>query len=912
MIQTFTIFSLLFLVTALVSFFGAFLAWQRNNVNGAPEVTWLMITSGFAALWVMFETIASSVPEKILWSKLEMTGGLFVPVLYFIFVLRYTGKDKSLSLKYIIWYFVIPLITLGLIFTNEKHYLYWSGFSAISPKTNLIEYYHGPCFWIGYVLYSYILLAIASIILLKFILRHRTSFRAHGLIIFTGSLLPWTASFLYITDINITPGLDLVPTSMTLSGVILIYSILYKRLLDLVPVAREALVEIMPEGILALDNKNRIQDINRKALYYLGISNKKITGVPVASAGATVIPLLEAVLSERESEQVETVSGGILKIYSVAKQPLKTQQGSRLILISDITEHLSRQRKMLVAEENYRKFYTMFRLMADNMPDMLWAKDLDKKFIFTNKAVCENLLMTEDTNEPQGKAFSYFTVKEQNKNPGLPDWCTFGTMDNNSDMEVLLTGKPVQYNDSGYISGKFLYLDIRKAPIFNEKGEMIGLVGSGHDITSQKKAESDINKRDILLDAIAKASTLLMQGEDIDAKIPTILELLGRATDSGSVRIYRNYPDSHYSMPLLSLNFEWTDGLTLPRIEDKRLHMVPYEEFIPRWFNIFNSGNLVFGITSTFPENERGILETFGVKSILAAPIFVDNFFWGFIAFSHHSLDKEWLTSEGQILSTAANTIGFAFQRKYSRDELIKAKEKAEESDRLKSAFLANMSHEIRTPMNGILGFTELLKEPMLTGEEQQQYIRIIEKSGIRMLNIINDIISISTLEAGFIKANPSEVDINEQLDYIYNFFRPQIEEKGVRFIVNNSLSKGDSTICTDREKLYAILTNLTRNAVKFTSSGFIEVGCNKKEDCIEFYVKDTGIGILPEQKEVIFERFRQGNDSLTSGYEGAGLGLAISKAYTELLGGRIWVESEPGKGSTFFFTVPDHTQCQT
>ena len=180
------------------------------------------------------------------------------------------------------------------------------------------------------------------------------------------------------------------------------------------------------------------------------------------------------------------------------------------------------------------------------------------------------------------------------------------------------------------------------------------------------------------------------------------------------------------------------------------------------------------------------------------------------------------------------------------------------------------------------------------------------------MLNIINDIISISTLEAGFIKANPSEVDINEQLDYIYNFFRPQIEEKGVRFIVNNSLSKGDSMIYTDREKLYAILTNLTRNAVKFTSSGFIEVGCNKKEDCIEFYVKDTGIGILPEQKEVIFERFRQGNDSLTSGYEGAGLGLAISKAYTELLGGMIWVESVLGKGSTFFFTIPDHhAECQ-
>jgi signal transduction histidine kinase len=155
-------------------------------------------------------------------------------------------------------------------------------------------------------------------------------------------------------------------------------------------------------------------------------------------------------------------------------------------------------------------------------------------------------------------------------------------------------------------------------------------------------------------------------------------------------------------------------------------------------------------------------------------------------------------------------------------EELLIAKEKAEESDRLKSAFLANMSHEIRTPMNGILGFSELLKTPGLTGDEQQEYIRIIEKSGARMLNIINDIVDISKIEAVLIKPEMTESDINEQVEFIYTFFKPEAEAKGMEISFSNPLTAKEATIFTDREKVYAILTNLvkmpsnTRKKVKY------------------------------------------------------------------------------------------------
>ncbi len=273
----------------------------------------------------------------------------------------------------------------------------------------------------------------------------------------------------------------------------------------------------------------------------------------------------------------------------------------------------------------------------------------------------------------------------------------------------------------------------------------------------------------------------------------------------------------------------------------------------------------------------------------------------------------EWkaFASEDGLLFAAARDIT---ESKHAEQKLVIAKERSEESDRLKSAFLANMSHEIRTPMNGILGFAEILKEPNLTGKQQQDYIEIIEKSGIRMLSIINDIIDISKIEAGLMEVYLKESNINDQLEYIHTFFKPEAEKKGIQLIVNNSLPGPEAVITTDSEKVYAVLINLVKNALKFTSEGSIEFGYNLVEtdnypSLLEFYVKDTGHGIPMNRQAAIFERFIQADNINSTAYPGAGLGLSITKAYIAMLGGKIWVESEEGKGSVFYFTLPYHTK---
>lgn len=244
-------------------------------------------------------------------------------------------------------------------------------------------------------------------------------------------------------------------------------------------------------------------------------------------------------------------------------------------------------------------------------------------------------------------------------------------------------------------------------------------------------------------------------------------------------------------------------------------------------------------------------------------------------------------------------------ERMKAQAELIAAKVKAEESDHLKTAFLNNMSHEIRTPLNVIMGFTELLRDPLKSQDEYHYFSRIITQSSNHLLSIINDIMSIATIEAGQEKVRESLTDINRMLKRLYDEFVIRIESQEVVFYFASNLSDNKASVITDETKVMQIMSNLISNAIKFTQKGKIEFGCTIEDKALQFFVEDTGIGIPSAYHERIFERFRQVDDNTTRKYGGNGLGLSISKAYVELLGGKIRVESEPGKGSKFIFTIP-------
>ena len=264
----------------------------------------------------------------------------------------------------------------------------------------------------------------------------------------------------------------------------------------------------------------------------------------------------------------------------------------------------------------------------------------------------------------------------------------------------------------------------------------------------------------------------------------------------------------------------------------------------------------------------------------------------------YQSLNIEYLQQNEQLMESLDRI-------QKMNDELIIAKNRAEESDKLKSSFLANVSHEIRTPLNGILGFSGFLKDPGLPKKKAEKYVEIILSSGQQLLTIIDDILDISKIEAGQMLIYMEPTDISVLLEELHQQFVMEAELKNLSFILNPQNLEEHHVINTDVNRLRQVFCNLIINAIKFTSKGTIEFGLTLKNNFVEFYVKDTGIGIAPEDQSFIFRPFSKVAKASNHIYGGTGLGLSISKALIEQLGGTIALRSEPNKGSTFTFTIP-------
>jgi signal transduction histidine kinase len=247
-------------------------------------------------------------------------------------------------------------------------------------------------------------------------------------------------------------------------------------------------------------------------------------------------------------------------------------------------------------------------------------------------------------------------------------------------------------------------------------------------------------------------------------------------------------------------------------------------------------------------------------------------------------------------------------ERRQSLTELIKAKERAEESDRLKTAFLANMSHEIRTPMNSIIGFSELLDDETLSPYDRKEYIRVIHYNGLHLLDIINNLVDIARIDSHQISINKHVFNLNNLLDKMLNLIedaRKQKSKPEVIITLEKGLNDGTAHILADEENIRKILVNLLDNSLKFTKSGTIRFGYTTEGEKLRFYVCDTGRGISKEKQSIIFENFRQEEESFTRHFGGSGLGLSIARGLVQLMGGEMWLDSEPGRGSEFYFTIP-------
>lgn len=607
----------------------------------------------------------------------------------------------------------------------------------------------------------------------------------------------------------------------------------------------QRILDSQTEAVYILDSQMQFQYVNKGAERMYGFSRDEMIGMTPLDVAAPNKNNLEHVSNLLE----EVANKGGTKSFEFWGLRKNKEEFFKEVIINkgrhfdkDVIIATARDvTEMRMAQEKLKVSEKKFRTLYDNAPLSYQSLDIDGNFIDVNPTWLNTLGYSRE--EVIGKNFADFLH---------PDWKEhFKT--NFPILKELGIVHGIQFRIK-HCKGHHIYISLDGSIGYNSDGSFKQSYCVFSDISIQKEAEK------ALLESEAKFRGLFLHANigiaiaDIDVNIIEVnneyLEMLGYTREELLKRNAReiSHPDDFVREKKLVDDLIKSGGSSF-RIEKRYFH---------------KSGELVWAdVAVTARRNSFGEIDMF----------------------------------IGMVMDIT--------ESKKIQEELMEAKEKAEDADRLKSAFLANMSHEIRTPMNGILGFAELLEEPSISFEEQKQYIDIIRKSGDRMLNTVNDIIDISKIDAGQVKIEKSKVNVSELMRILFTFFEPEAVKKGLDFVLETKEQQKDIELYTDKSKLNSVLTNLVKNAIKFTDKGKVTLRCEQEEEHFNLFVEDTGIGIPLNRITAIFNRFEQADIDDFDAREGSGLGLAIAKSYAEMLGGSIGVDSRPGNGSTFYFSLP-------
>lgn len=645
----------------------------------------------------------------------------------------------------------------------------------------------------------------------------------------------------------------------------------------------EEFVSLLPEIVFEIDKDLNVTYVNKAFTDKLGIKIKEIT-----SGKINFVNLVAKSQREKFTQNISTLlknktnnstTGNIYKSVPINAKEKYFQfysniadSGNNIIrgFAIDVTEQHILNEEIKETKDIY---YNLFQ----NVHDAVLVLDLNENVLDCNKYALELYGFKRD--KFIGHSMKNISEDKEKGNKLIKK--LFGEGEINKD-------KSVQYNKNG----KKIFVEIN-AKLINYKGQK-AILSLNHDIT--KKVKQDLIQ-DIIFE-ISKESFKDIEPKQYFEFIHTQLKRIFKV-ENIFITLY-NKESGKYKFPYFIDEFDTISDSEYFNLKNTITDLVR-KNGKPLFINKYTEAKL----------REENNIKVIGELSPiwLGAPLYDSeaNEFIGVIAIQDYKDPNAYTEEDLKTLEIIANQIGLFIDRMNYNVNLKKAKEKAEESDKFKSAFLANMSHEIRTPINGIMGFSELLSSHDVSKEDSSRFLNIINKSAKRMLATINDIIEISKIETGQINLHYNEINVIEILNTICEFFKLEAENKGLKF---NFIAKDDKLLIKiDEQKFESIVSNLIKNAVKYTEQGKIQLKYSiiskNSKDYLKISVNDTGIGIPDNLKQHIFNRFNRGKLNRNNAIEGSGLGLSITKHYVELMKGEIDFKSKEGKGSEFWFILP-------
>lgn len=593
--------------------------------------------------------------------------------------------------------------------------------------------------------------------------------------------------------------------------------------------------------------------------------------------------------------------------YLSVKGKITDEQGS-FGIAQDITSQKEAENALLNSEQK-------FRLLAENSEDIISVHALDGTVWYLSPSV--TTVLGYDVDEVVGRSIEqYVHPDDRHKFVNADETAFFSHDEDRGETSGNLIKNKYNQDETIIIryrvlrkKGDYIWLESIIKPILDED-EIVKLICTSRNITEQKQAHEKLKKKDQLLQAVAQATHSLLINTDLDMAITESIQSLGSKSLVDRVYIFQNHFDENLQQWLTTETHEWTDDAYAYRLTNPEINVknIPFE----------NIKKIIEPLQKRRPflsykKDERdpqlkAIFEKSSLLSSVAVPIFLQDHFWGFVGFDAYKREREWSEAEFSILRSYASSLAAAIKRKQITEEMVQARKLAESASHAKSEFMANMSHELRTPMNGIIGFTDLVLTTELQ-KAQREYLQNVKKSAYGLLGIINDILDFSKIEAGKLLIDNTLFKLDELIEETIDILTVKAFEKKLEMLCRIEPSI-PSQFLGDPVRIRQIVVNLLGNAIKFTSDGEIFVSLTKTSEIytqdgrkfmkLAVLVKDSGIGIPREKLQKIFESFTQADTSTTRKYGGTGLGLTISKSLSELMGGYLSVESEPGNGSSF------------